>query len=393
MSRTTFRPETDGFLFSNSWSFGYHEKTSAQLIAQIVTDAAKKSQAAVLPTIVACPGEKIAPIMGPRLVYAAAEKESTRLLRKMTRSCNLATYGLCGGMAFAALDYWGKNWVVPRGIGPNDQPQRTTASGAALRNYIWARFIGSLQENVATFLEWMLVLHFPCGPGASWLRDQTWAQFQILKKRIDYGVPVAIGLIGTTTNPFNNHQVLVYGYAQHSRHRFSLFMYDSNHPNVEATTILDFSGAQLSALEEYPSAARGPLRGVFCERYFPATPPAAVVLRSGLTVRPKRRRVNEPLLVSFTAANIGYHASPPPQLVALGDENNVVAEPTKQTIAEGRDRCLSGNLAFGKPGSHTIAVVASLGKFGNVLVDKSLPPEGVTQEPIVTVNVSARRHS
>jgi len=103
--------------------------------------------------------------------------------------------------------------------------------------------------------------------------------------------------------------------------------------------------------------------------------------------------VNETLLVSFTAANIGYHASPPLQLVAAGDENNAVEEPTKQTIAEGLDRSLSGNLAFSKPGSHTIAVVASLGKVGNVLVDKSLPPEGVTQEPIVTVNVSARRHS
>jgi hypothetical protein len=398
MSRTTFRPETDGFLFSNSWSFGYHEKKSAQLIAQIVTDAAKKSQAAVLPIIVACPSKKIAPVMkipiiGPMLVYDAAQKESARLLRKMTRSFNLANYGLCGGMAFSALDYWCKSWVVPRGMGADDQPQQTTASGAALRNYIWARFIGSLQDNVATFLEWMLILHFPFGPGASWLRDQTWSQIQILKERIDYGFPVAIGLVGTTMNPFNNHQVLVYGYTEHSRHRCSLFMYDNNHPDVVATTILDFSGAHLSAVEQYPSAARGPLRGVFCERYFPVVPPAAVVLRSGLTVAPAKGRVNEPFLVSFTAANIGYHASPPLRLIAAGDEDNAVAEPTKQTIAEGYDRCLSGNLAFSKAGPHKMAVVADLGKFGNVLVKKSVPPEGVTQEPIVTVNVAARRHS
>lgn len=26
------------------------------------------------------------------------------------------TYGLCGGMAYSALDYWRANWVIPRGF-------------------------------------------------------------------------------------------------------------------------------------------------------------------------------------------------------------------------------------------------------------------------------------
>ena len=331
------------------------------------------------------------PIIGPMLVYEAAKEESERLVKKMTRSRDLATYGLCGGMAFSALDYWCRSWVAPRGTGVGDQPKRTTATGAALRDYIWARFIGSLRDNLATFLEWMLMLHFPFGPGAAWLRDQTLSQIQVLKKRIDGGVPVAIGLIGTTINPFKNHQVLCYGYADHSGHKCSLFLYDSNHPDVEARTILDFSGAELSAVEDYPSAVRGPLRGVFCERYFPATPPAAVVLRSGLTVKPAKGRVNEQFAVTFTAANIGYHASPSLQLLAAGDEGNAVAEPTKRAINEGGARLLSGSVAFGSVGQHKIVALAELGTFGNVLVKKSLPPEGVTQEPIATVNVSRSR--
>jgi hypothetical protein len=121
-------------------------------------------------------------------------------------------YGLCGGMAFSSLDYWLKGWVVPRGTRQNDQPQRTTPTGTALRDYIWNRLLQSVKDNVRTFLQWMAVLHFDGGPGASWLRDQTKVEISKLRARIKAGTPVTVGLIGTTWNPLDNHQVLVYGF-------------------------------------------------------------------------------------------------------------------------------------------------------------------------------------
>ena len=57
-------------------------------------------------------------------------------------------YGMCGGMAFASLDYWLNNWVVPRGNNRHDQPQRTSPQGTALRDYLWNRLLQiSLPHN------------------------------------------------------------------------------------------------------------------------------------------------------------------------------------------------------------------------------------------------------
>jgi hypothetical protein len=47
---------------------------------------------------------------------------------KIVGAIDANPYGLCGGMAFTSLDYFLKGWIVPRGNGPNDQPQRTSAT-------------------------------------------------------------------------------------------------------------------------------------------------------------------------------------------------------------------------------------------------------------------------
>src|SRR5206468_43557 len=119
-------------------------------------------------------------------------------------------YGMCGGMAFASLDYWLNNWVVPRGNNRHDQPQRTSPQGTALRDYLWNRLLQSVRDNIVTFLQWMAILQLPVGPQAGWLRDQTAGELVKLKKGIDAGIPVPVALLGTTSNPLDNHQVLVY---------------------------------------------------------------------------------------------------------------------------------------------------------------------------------------
>ena len=395
MPRTQYRPETDGFAFKNTWQF---DSTETGVLEGLVTDAVGVIEVILSPFIWAAEGPVLAaelgvPFIGPWLVAKTIEAENNAIVNAIVGAITAKSYGLCGGMAFASLDYWLKSWVMPRGTGPADQPQRTSPTGTALRNYIWTRLLQSVKDNVGTFLQWMAVLHFEGGPGATWLRDQTLVELGKLKARINAGTPVTIGLIGTTWNPLDNHQVLVYGYDDNPDGTTTLFIYDNNAPGVELTTRLDFSGATLAATEsiDYASGDRGPLRGLFCTTYGAATPPSTVVLRQGLTVAPAVTGTGDPVGVGLTVANIGYHASPALQLVIAGDAGAPVQEPADTSIAEGGARSLAGNLTFAAAGNHKIAAVASLGTFQGVAITKFLPPEGTTQSPSGSADIVVDR--
>jgi hypothetical protein len=187
------------------------------------------------------------------------------------------SYGLCGGMAFAALDYHRAGTQIPRGLDRDDIPTRDTAEGAALRHYLWERLIDSLEANLATFLAWMGMLHlvpeWPFGGGAGWLRDESRKQWSVLKKHIDAGEPWPIGLIGSSRMAFNNHQVLACGYTETSS-TGTLQLYDMNCPGVTNTIRINLEGDSLAhtGAETCASNARGMTKGFFCEKYSPKVP-------------------------------------------------------------------------------------------------------------------------
>ena len=79
--------------------------------------------------------------------------------------------------------------------------------------------------------------------------------------------------MGTTNDPFSNHQVLATGYDDDGGGRGTIYLYDMNCPGAEQTIRLDFSGESLLA-EESCLGARGKLQGFFCEEYLPVRPPA-----------------------------------------------------------------------------------------------------------------------
>jgi hypothetical protein len=184
-------------------------------------------------------------------------------------------YGMCGGMAFAAADYYTAGVPLPRGNGYNDIPQDDTPRGHALRQYLWGRQIQSLEVNAPQLLYWMAMLHLPlpfAGPG--WLLDRVREEWVALKAHIDQGQPRPLCLIGSSTSPFNNHQVLAVGYDDHGDNTGVIYVYDMNAPGKEQTISLDMRGHELVAVESVPNAERGPLRAFFCERYTPAAVPA-----------------------------------------------------------------------------------------------------------------------
>ncbi len=392
MPRTKYRPEVDGFAFANNWTW---EPTDIATITGIVTAALGAVEIALAPliAIVEAPvfaAELLVPFVGPYLVYKTIQAENNAIIKGIVDDLTVGGYGLCGGMAFASLDYWHKGWIVPRGNGPTDQPQDGTPLGTALREYIWTRLLDSVKDNIATFLGWMAILHFDPSGGSN-LRDKTKDQLVTLRSIINSGRPVTVGLIGTTWNPLDNHQILIYGFEDNPNGTTTLFAYDNNFPSVESTITLNFSGSNLEAAESDPGPSRGPLRGLFCTAYTPSTPPLADVLSKGLTVSPAMTGAGKPVKVSMTASNVGFHNSPAFEMVIAGDTGAPITDAAPTSIPVGGSRSLAGTLSFETVGTHKIATVATFPPFGGMTLTRFLPPQTAADSPDNSVTIVGAR--
>ena len=130
-----------------------------------------------------------------------------------------AAAGLCGGMVFAALDYW------HAAIAP---PTARPAPGAPLYRHIVQRLIDSwhLPAGAAEYYQWMNLPEGDTGfdlfgqyvvaeRGVAWRTIQT--QWPQIVAGLDSGVPSALGVVTVASaDPADlgvNHQVLAYGYG------------------------------------------------------------------------------------------------------------------------------------------------------------------------------------
>lgn len=254
MPKTAFDPQLHGFAFANSFVLTADER--GKLIAGLAT-AIDGALGALGPLGLAARIFGVRDKLAQLLVSAVPER-----------------YGLCGGMAFAALDYFRAGRHAPRGTGPNDQPP----VGSPLRLYLWHRLLESWAANGVTFLEWIARLHllpvrwpFDAGPKA--LRDRSRDAWRMLKRSIDAGDPVPLGLVGEAPDPFLDHQVLAYGYEARTDLTGTIYVYDMNCPGAGQTIGIDLTSDILSATESCPRTGNA-LRGFFCESYTPGAPPA-----------------------------------------------------------------------------------------------------------------------
>jgi hypothetical protein len=190
-----------------------------------------------------------------------------------------ASNGLCGGMAFAARDYFEAGRPPPGDIGP-------PAEGA-LFDYLVDRLFASfeLPRGPLRYLELMnpalpdgetLLSRLGLGPrGRSWrmIREE-WPR---IRADIDAGHPSALGLVKVRSlDPFDlkyNHQVLAYGYRV-TGGRLTLRLYDPNWPDRDDVTlslgIVD--PARPVSVTMSPTSDR-PVIGFFRVGYRPALPP------------------------------------------------------------------------------------------------------------------------
>lgn len=141
--------------------------------------------------------------------------------------------GRCGGMAFACLDYYYANILVPTHEGKDFPNKMYPPDGSILGDYIYKRSVHSLFTlSSYKFLKWTATKDDNI---LSILQKTKLVEFLKLKKSINQGKPVVLALISglKVSDVTKNHQVIAYGYDEPSEDKIIIFIYDSNSPNRE----------------------------------------------------------------------------------------------------------------------------------------------------------------
>ena len=174
-----------------------------------------------------------------------------------------AALGLCGGMTFAALDYWHAGRLPPA-----LQP----APGTPLYRFIVRRLIESwrIPAGVAGYYRGML------SSDAGLARRTISRQWPPVRALLDDGQPAPLALVTVASaSPLllgRNHQVVAYDYALDGP-EVTLAVYDPN-SGPDDGVVIRFSTAGGSGVAFPHTISIGwPVRGFFLTRYTPAEPP------------------------------------------------------------------------------------------------------------------------
>jgi hypothetical protein len=120
---------------------------------------------------------------------------------------DITTGGLCGGMSYAALDYYVEKQTIPR------QDFRP-ANGTPLQQYVYFRQVHSLERNIDKWGEWLAdAAHVRASEFFRWgLQGFAGGRLQELRQALDRGRPVPLGLLNHAQGTPGTHQVLAIGY-------------------------------------------------------------------------------------------------------------------------------------------------------------------------------------
>jgi len=259
MAMTNFDPKVNGFPFVNSWDFDEVEREQFRSIIEQRLSRLREQGGAVF--------GRFAAVLARRAIVPIRDRLEDGLEMG---------YGLCGGMSYAALDFFRTGARPPwdadsTGIQFGVQP----ASGTRLRGYLWKRQLRSFFKDLDRFLVWMIWLKFmpwgwPFRGGPGWLTRASKAEWAKLKASIDAGNPIPLGLVRDSVSVFDNHQVLAIGYDEEDEDHGTIYLYDPNCPGRQSTIRVGFVSTVLDAEESCPGPQ--PLRGFFCEEYEPEEP-------------------------------------------------------------------------------------------------------------------------
>jgi hypothetical protein len=192
-----------------------------------------------------------------------------------------AARGLCGGMVFAALDYW---------HAAAKPPASRPAPGSPLFRFIVRRLIQSWRVpiGVARYYHWMNLpdadapggLAGPARRRRRGLRTRSISvQWPRVRALLESGEPAALGVVTVASaNPLelgHNHQVLAYAYRLDGT-EVTLQVYDPNTGPADDVSIRFDTAAQSTAAFTHSIDIGRPVRGFFLTAYTPALPPGIV---------------------------------------------------------------------------------------------------------------------
>jgi hypothetical protein len=182
---------------------------------------------------------------------------------------DIRTAGLCGGMSYAALDFFFSGAPLPR------QPF-APANGTALRGFIYNRQVASITDNLD---KWAELGFNPLGARNTEFFNWGLSASRIgpLRSFLDAGTPCVLGLQGDGAT--GSHQVVAVGYDMGQyrgdlgahREEFRIFVHDPNAPNAVRVLVPDL-GRQLYHFLDDPNGKAW--RSYFVDtKYQPVQPP------------------------------------------------------------------------------------------------------------------------
>ncbi|MDP8961292.1 MAG: hypothetical protein M3N32_06745 [Actinomycetota bacterium] len=211
----------------------------------------------------------------------------------------ITTYGLCGGMSFAALDYYHENLPIPNHVA-GAFPDKEVPPNGRLRGYIFQRQVDSFNPLKNPDMVKFVTQKLPVPFGRSAFDVTIQDEFPLLVKAIDAGTPVPLGLIADSANPADCHQVVAVGYD--TRTAMKVQIWDCNHPDKALTLELD---AASSLVKE----STGEKWVGFCLQTYSKSIPSYVDVRlaSGIHSHPPVATLGRPVSVGFSVRNDGDH--------------------------------------------------------------------------------------
>jgi hypothetical protein len=349
--QTSFRPSIDGFAFGNAWHLNAAERADIQ---NVVAGALPTVVAALTPLLLTV-SPVVLTALGPALIIAGpflplvlplAIKAAVKAIGNEVAD-EAKTW--CGGMAFAAADYFQLNWALPRGLAADDEPDSQnpaglTAGGVVLREYIFSRLIDCQLANLETSLLWHFMKAFMSSYGDAYVRDQTRNQVVAVGAKIAAGTPCPIYLLHPGLDPSADHVVVAIGFQELDINVWQIDVYDVDLPTDVHTLHIDATHSPLVITE--PTRDDKPTwTGLFLADYTPHRPPPAIVATSDIIVNPPGFcGVGRPVTASFTALNQGYHATLAAELgVGYPDSNWAFFKDTgqKHVALEGQPLLMS----------------------------------------------------
>jgi hypothetical protein len=176
------------------------------------------------------------------------------------------TFGRCGGMAFASLDYWYHQLAIP-------QDSSLPTDGTLVGTYLYDRLMESILANAFKHFHFMRTPDHPTWiNGIGVARATREEEFPKLRQMIDQSQPCILGLTNATNiGEFGiNHQVVAYGYEVGDPNS-TVLIYDNNYPDAEIR--LTFTTAYDPGDRPVHHSRGHDWRGFFVESFAPQTPP------------------------------------------------------------------------------------------------------------------------